>query len=67
MKFTIPLLVIFALLCSHAYPAQSPSWKFDTKTGIRFKKLEDLNLPAALVLIREASALLENGSTDFSL
>lgn len=37
------------------------------KACIRFKKLEDLNLPAALDLIREASVLAENGSTDFSL
>ena len=37
------------------------------KVCIRFKKLSDLNLPAALDLIREASALLDNGSTDFSL
>jgi hypothetical protein len=37
------------------------------KACIRFKKLADLNLPAALDLIREASALLDNGSTDFSL
>lgn len=37
------------------------------KVCIRFKKLADLNLPAALELVREASALLDNGSTDFSL
>ena len=37
------------------------------KACIRFKKLADLNLPVALDLIREASALLHNGSTDFSL
>lgn len=37
------------------------------KACIRFKKLEDLNLPAALALIQEASGLLENGSTDFLL
>ncbi len=37
------------------------------KVCIRFKQLADLNLPAALELIREASALLDNGSTDFSL
>lgn len=37
------------------------------KACIRFKKLSDLNLPAALDLIREASALLDNGSTDFAL
>jgi hypothetical protein len=34
---------------------------------IRFKKLADLNLSVALELVREASALLDNGSTDFSL
>ena len=37
------------------------------KVCIRFKKLADLNLPVALKLVREASALLDNGSTDFSL
>ena len=37
------------------------------KVCIRFKKLADLNLPAALELVREASALIDNGSTDFSL
>lgn len=37
------------------------------KACIRFKRLEELNLPAALDLIRDASALLDNGSTDFSL
>jgi len=37
------------------------------KACIRFKRLADLNLPAALALIREASALRDNGSTDFSL
>ena len=37
------------------------------KVCIRFKKLSDLNLPAAMDLVREASALLDNGSTDFSL
>ena len=37
------------------------------KVCIRFKKLADLNLPVALELVREASALLDNGSTDFSL
>ena len=37
------------------------------KCCIRFKKLDDLNLPAALALVREASALLDNGSTDFTL
>jgi hypothetical protein len=37
------------------------------KTCIRFKKLADLNLPVALELVRAASALLDNGSTDFSL
>lgn len=37
------------------------------KVCIRFKKLADLNLPAALELVREASALVDNGSTDFSL
>src|SRR5215217_7301686 len=37
------------------------------KACIRFKRLADLNLPAALELVREASALLDNGSTDFSL
>ena len=34
---------------------------------IRFKKLADLNLPVALQLVREASVLLDNGSTDFSI
>jgi hypothetical protein len=37
------------------------------KVCIRFKKLADLNLPVAMELVREASALLDNGSTDFSL
>jgi hypothetical protein len=37
------------------------------KACIRFKRLADLNLPIALELIREASVLLDNGSTDFSL
>ncbi len=37
------------------------------KVCIRFKKLADLNVPAAMELVREASALLDNGSTDFSL
>lgn len=37
------------------------------KCCITFKKLADLNLPAAMDLVREASALLDNGSTDFSL
>jgi len=37
------------------------------KACIRFKRLEDLNLPALLKLVRDASALLTNGSTDFSL
>lgn len=37
------------------------------KACIRFKQLGDLNLPVALGLVREASALLDNGSTDFSL
>lgn len=37
------------------------------KVCIRFKKLADLNLPAAMELVRESSALLDNGSTDFSL
>ncbi|MBI5689844.1 MAG: DUF1801 domain-containing protein [Verrucomicrobia bacterium] len=37
------------------------------KACIRFKKLTDLNLEVALELVREASALLDNGSTDFSL
>jgi hypothetical protein len=37
------------------------------KACIRFKKLADLNLPVAMDLVREASALLDNGSTDFSL
>ncbi len=34
---------------------------------IRIKKLADLNLSVAMGLVREASALLDNGSTDFSL
>ena len=37
------------------------------KCCITFKKLADLNLPAAMALVREASTLLDNGSTDFSL
>jgi len=37
------------------------------KVCIRFKRLLDLNLPMALELIKESSALLENGSSDFSL
>jgi len=37
------------------------------KACIRFKHLEDLNLPALLDLLREAAPLLDNGSTDFSL
>ena len=37
------------------------------KACIRFKRLEDLNLPAVLDLVREASVLLTNGTTDFSL
>ncbi|WP_414665102.1 DUF1801 domain-containing protein [Horticoccus sp. 23ND18S-11] len=37
------------------------------KTCIRFKRLTDLNLEAALELVREASALINSGSTDFSL
>jgi hypothetical protein len=37
------------------------------KVCIRFKTLADLNLPAALDLVRESAALLDNGSTDFSL
>ena len=37
------------------------------KCCIRFKKLADLNLSGAMALVREASALLDNGSTDFSL
>jgi hypothetical protein len=37
------------------------------KVCITFKKLADLNLPVALELVREASALLDNGSTDFAL
>jgi Domain of unknown function (DU1801) len=37
------------------------------KVCIRFKKLADLDLAVALDLVREASALLDNGSTDFSL
>jgi hypothetical protein len=37
------------------------------KVCIRFKQLADLNLPVALELVREASALLDNGGTDFSL
>lgn len=37
------------------------------KVCIRFKKFTDLNLPVALELVREAAALLDNGSTDFSL
>jgi len=37
------------------------------KACIRFKRLEDLNLPVALDLVREVSVLAHNGSTDFSL
>jgi hypothetical protein len=37
------------------------------KVCIRFKKLADLNLSEAMDLVREASALLDNGRTDFSL
>ncbi len=37
------------------------------KVCIRFKKLEDLNLPVALELIREASALIDKQGGDFSL
>ena len=37
------------------------------KACIRFKRLEDLNLPALLDLVREAAPLLDIGSTDFSL
>ncbi len=37
------------------------------KACIRFKRLEDLNLPALLDLVRKAAPLLDNGSTDFSL
>jgi hypothetical protein len=37
------------------------------KACIRFKRLEHLNLPAVLELVRECSALLDHGSTDFSL
>ncbi len=37
------------------------------KACIRFKRLADLEVPAALDLVREASALLDNGSTDFEL
>jgi hypothetical protein len=37
------------------------------KVCITFKNLSDLNLPAALDLVCDASALLDNGSTDFSL
>ena len=37
------------------------------KVCIRFKKLADLNLSVAMELVRDASALLDNGSTDFTL
>lgn len=37
------------------------------KACIRFKKLADLNLPVALEVVREAAALLDNGSSDFAL
>jgi len=37
------------------------------KVCIRFKRLSDLNLPMALELIKDSSALLENGCCDFSL
>jgi hypothetical protein len=37
------------------------------KSCIKFKKLADLNLPVAIALAEEASALLTNGSTDFTL
>lgn len=37
------------------------------KACVRFKRVEDLNLPEVLKLIRDAAGLLDNGSTDFSL
>ena len=37
------------------------------KVCIRFKKLEDLNLPGALELVREASTLIDKQGGDFSL
>ena len=37
------------------------------KCCIRFKKLADLDLGAAMKLVREAATLLDNGSTDFAL
>jgi hypothetical protein len=37
------------------------------KACIRFKRLENLDLPAALALIQQAAPLLTNGSTDFAL
>jgi hypothetical protein len=37
------------------------------KVCIRFKKLEDLNLPVALELVRDASALIDKQGGDFSL
>jgi hypothetical protein len=37
------------------------------KVCIRFKKLEDLNLPVALALVRDASALIDRQGGDFTL
>jgi hypothetical protein len=37
------------------------------KACIRFKKLEDLNLPAALELVREAAVLIDKQGGDFTL
>lgn len=37
------------------------------KSCIRIKRLEDLNLPALLELVREVTPLLANGRTDFGL
>jgi hypothetical protein len=61
-------------VCGHrggktiAEAAQSRLGKVSVgKVCIRFKKLADLNLPVAMELVREASTLLDNGSTDFSL
>jgi hypothetical protein len=44
-----------------------PGKVFAGMVCIRFKKLADLNLSGATALVREASALLDNGRTDFSL
>lgn len=37
------------------------------KACVRFKRLEDVNLPEILKLVRDAAELLDNGTSDFSL